>query len=504
MDKLAFLEGNNIKIIAPNEFQIIDKIRELPGRKYFGEYWMTPACPETIDSLILWGFEIDLKLDLFKKDLEAQKDNVINSTITGNPYPFQKEGVAFISYKNGSALIGDDPGLGKTIQAIIWMQQNNIQNVLVVCPASLKLNWQNEIKKWTNRDSEILSGINPYQPTENILIINYDILEPWFNYLNPELIIIDEAQYIRCDSNRAKTVIKLCKSIPYKIALSGTPVEGKRNDIYNLWKILSPDNCPTKNVFKRLNNNELHNNIKTFMIRRIKSEVLKELPEKTRVFIPVELTNRDEYNRAENNFISYIKKQKGLEAAKRAKNAISFTKIESLKQITAKGKMEPVKEWIKTFLQSGQKLVVFCTHTFVINELFEAFPGSLKMDGSTSMADRQKAVESFQNDPKINLFIGMLDIEGRPAGVGWTLTASYSTATIELQWNPKIHDQAEDRVHRIRQKNAVFSYYLLAKNTIEEKIASLQDKKRLMIDSVVDNTITESLLSELMNEYSKT
>ena len=500
MDNLAFFEAGKIKIIASSE--MIDKIRELPGRKYHGPFWTASLSKQTIDKLEKLGFQLDDKLQNIRSDFEKQKEEIISSEFIGTPYPFQKEGIAFINQQKGNALIGDDPGLGKTMQAILWMQMNNINNVVIVCPASLKLNWQKEINIWCKKDAEILFGTTPYSPSNDIVIINYDIISNWIDLLKTkELIIIDEAQYIRCDSERAKVVKRICKTIPYKIALSGTPIEGKQKDIYNIWHILNPTSCPTKKMFNKLGNKELHNYINTFMIRRMKTEVLKELPEKTRVFVPVELTNWNEYKEAENDFIAYVRRQKGLRASERARNAESFTKIETLKQITAKGKIESVKEWICTFLQSGEKLVVFCTHSFVIEELAKKFPKALKMDGSISMEKRQQMVNDFQSKPDIKLFIGMLDVEGRPAGVGWTLTSAFATATIELQWNPKVHDQAEDRVHRIGQKNAVFSYYLLANNTIEEKIAKIQDKKRIMIDSVIDDIKSESLLTELMNEY---
>jgi SWI/SNF-related matrix-associated actin-dependent regulator 1 of chromatin subfamily A len=228
------------------------------------------------------------------------------------------------------------------------------------------------------------------------------------------------------------------------------------------------------------------------------------LPDKTYSFIPIELDNEKEYKEAERDFISWIKKEKGQEAAKKASNAEAFAKIEGLKQLTIKGKLKSIIEWINDFLETDQKLVIFCTHLLTIEKLMNEFnPIAVKMDGSVPNNKRQNVVDKFQNNPDCKLFIGMIDKQGDPAGVGWTLTAASNVAFIELQWSPKTHDQASDRCHRITQKDAVNIYYLLAKNTIEEKIAKLQDSKRNTIDGIMDgiDTPAESLLSEIMKSY---
>jgi SWI/SNF-related matrix-associated actin-dependent regulator of chromatin subfamily A-like protein 1 len=239
----------------------------------------------------------------------------------------------------------------------------------------------------------------------------------------------------------------------------------------------------------------------SIMLRRLKKDVLPELPEKVISFVPIELTNQKEYDFAERSFISWVSAYKGKNAALRAQNAEAIQKIESLKQIAVKGKLKGVIEWVKDFLESDKKLVIATTHTFVIDALVKAFPGiSLKLDGSTSPNKRQEVVDSFQNDPIYKLFITNL----KAGGVGITLTAASDELIIELGWNPKIMDQMQDRVHRIGQTRGVNIYYLLALGTIEEKIAELLDKKRKIIDGVIDGIETEqeSLLGELMKTYS--
>ena len=160
--------------------------------------------------------------------------------------------------------------------------------------------------------------------------------------------------------------------------------------------------------------------------------------------------------------------------------------------------MKQVIEWIKVFLESGEKLIVFCTHLSVIDTLMNEFKSAVKIDGSISLINRQKAIDGFQNSPEINLFIG-----NAAAETGVTLTSASNLIHIELPWSPSSLEQRSDRCHRIGQKNAVNIRYLLASGTIEERIAKLLDKKRIEINMVMDgeDTPDENLLVELINSY---
>jgi len=178
-----------------------------------------------------------------------------------------------------------------------------------------------------------------------------------------------------------------------------------------------------------------------------------------------------------------------------------LVRLQTLKLCAAVGKLDAAKEWIENFIASGQKLVVFAHHHKIIDELIDAFPQAVHTKGSAEA--RNNAVERFQNDPKVKLFIGSLKRDG----VGLTLTAASATATLELGWNPAAHDQAEDRVHRIGQKDAVTAYYLLASGTVEERIASLIESKRKTVNAVADGdplhnahhgNIIESLTASLV------
>jgi len=331
--------------------------------------------------------------------------------------------------------------------------------------------------------------------------------------------LVHNCHYIKSSkAQRTKAVKKLGKNIEHIIALTGTPIENRPIEIYNAWKLIDPVGCPNYMYYTQhfcnahnngfgININGASNTLElnsiltsTIMIRRKKSDVLKELPEKIRSFVPLELANKTEYREAEKDFIAFVKKEKGLEAAQRASNAESFAKIEGLKQLAVKGKLKQAIEWITDFLESDQKLVVFAIHKFVIEKLEEEFKDvCVKIDGSVSIPLRQKAVEEFQGNEKVKLFIGNI----QSSGVGITLTAASNVAFLELPWSPSAAQQAEDRCHRIGQKNAVTVHFLLSQNTIEEKLAQIIDTKQVILNAVLDgqDTDQESLLTEIMKQY---
>jgi SWI/SNF-related matrix-associated actin-dependent regulator of chromatin subfamily A-like protein 1 len=212
------------------------------------------------------------------------------------------------------------------------------------------------------------------------------------------------------------------------------------------------------------------------------------------------LTNYKEYRQVENDFINWIKQTKGTFAAIKASQAETLTRIEALKQKAVEGKMKQAIDWISNHLEVNGKLVVFATHKFVIDQLMETFKDiTVKIDGSTSMTERQKAVDEFQTNDRVRLFVGNI----KAAGVGLTLTASSNVAFLEFPWTPGNLDQASDRCHRIGQKDNVTVYYLMAEGTIENDIATMLDSKRKVLNQVLDgqDAQQETLLNELINKY---
>jgi SWI/SNF-related matrix-associated actin-dependent regulator 1 of chromatin subfamily A len=519
-----------IKIVFPFSLDDLEKIRSLPGRIFHGEEkcWSAPVDISSIKSLLSWGFTIDNHLQTFMdkingKIIEIRNDMKIPG-LKGMPYPFQREGIAHFEVREGRALNGDDMGLGKSLQALGFIQLHRDKTpVIIVCPTSLKLNWERECYKWLpNPSTEILSGGKNWKPTAGIIILNYDIVSDWVDTLRklkPKIVILDEGHYIKNNKAiRTKAVKILCKGVDHVMILTGTPIESRPAELYNAinlidsglfpnrWHFLQKYCNPKYNGFGwnfngSTNSEELHRIlVDTIMIRRKKSDVLKDLPDKTRTVVPIELINKDEYYSAEDDFISYLKRTKGIAAAEKASNAEAFASIEGLKQLAVKGKLSHSIDWIKDFLELEEKLVVFATHKFAIEALISEFSAiAVKVDGSVSSPLRQQAVDKFQNDPKVRLFIGNI----QAAGIGITLTASSNVAFLEYPWNPSQLDQAEDRVHRIGQKDAVNIYYLLSMNTIEERIVNLLDSKRKVIDAILDGVETDqsSLLGELLKEY---
>lgn len=518
-----------IKITFPFNYDDLATVKSLEGRRYHsdGKFWTCIASMDNINTLQSAGWTIAQNIkDLVvpKVKIASLEDKLEIPGLRMTMFPYQYSGVNFIDVRKGRALLGDEMGLGKTAQALGWLQLHPEKSpVIIVVPASLKLNWQKEALMWMDKPNiEILSGTKIHPLKGEIIILNYDILYAWIDMLliyEPKVLILDESHYIKSNkAKRTKAVKKLAKKIPHLIALSGTPIVNRPIEFYNVINLVDPTLFPDGWAYAKrycgakhngygwdfngaTNTKELHEKLNgSIMIRRKKIDVLKELPAKLRSLVPMELDNVREYSKAESNFISWLRDTRGEEAAERAGNAEALAAIEALKQLSIKGKMKDSIDWISTFLESDEKLVVFATHKMVIDRLMEEFKTiAVKIDGSVDPKNRQKAVDAFQEDPNIRLFIGNI----KAAGVGITLTAASNVAFLELPWTPGDLNQAEDRVHRIGQVDSVTVYYLLAQGTIEERIARLLDNKRKVLDAVLDGQDTEdsSLLSELMSTY---
>ena len=553
--RTATLIDEDIEIRFDFDWDVLDAVKSIPGRKFQNDrnkYWTCPLSMDAIRTLRKHGFALDVALQKFQHKATATAENIQNSSsidipeLKRNLFPFQKEGVAFLEAKEGRAIIGDEMGLGKTIQALAWIQMHPERRpVIIVCPAHLKLNWVHEIEATLlgKQNIQILYGATPTTDIYgDIIIINYDILANsyeeyrdttgkkryreikrtgWVDFLidiKPSVVIIDEAHYAKSPSAfRTKATRKLAKKCPHVLALTGTPIINRpmegfyivqlvdRTVFPDFWKY-AQDFCDAKHNgfgwdFTGASNQEqLYQKLQTVMIRRKKSDVLKELPDKIYSYIPMEIDNTEEYKNAETDFIEYIRESKGAEAVKKAKAAEHLVRIEALKQLTMEGKINQVIQWIQGFLNSENKLVVFAVHKKIIDVLMMHFGDiAVKIDGSVSANKRDEAIMSFQNDDKIKLFIGNI----QAAGTGLTLTAASSVAFLELPWSPGEAMQAADRCHRIGQKNSVNIYYLLADNTIETKIAELLDKKRKEITAILDGEEVEEtqLLTELIKLY---
>lgn len=553
--QLTKADPPRIKIVFPYSKSDLFNIKSLFGNKLSSnkKYWTCNLTKDNVLQLKKWGFYLFRSLRKASKNLHINKNKILPISVHNFgklPYRYQKIGLGFIESRNGRALIGDQMGLGKTIQALMYLQlHKEYRPAVIVAPGNLKPNWQKEIQEClTNPKEQVIYGTNTKQKLHGeIIVINYEILANdyrtnpynkrrpieipytgWVDYLiniKPQVLIVDECHFIiNANAQRTKAIKKLAKGIPHIIGLSGTPSKNRARELDTMIRIIDPSVLPPfwqtahryygakRNRFGwnfdgATNTEEFHKLLtSTVMIRRKKSEVLKELPKKIRSIVPLQINNRTEYTEAEEQFIRWITKRKGAKAAERAKNAQQLVKVEALKQLAVEGKLHSCVEWIRNFLETEDKLLVFATHRLTIDRMMKVFGNSaVRYDGAISIKTRDTNLKRFQNEKSIKLMFGMFDKDGKPAGVGITATAAAAAAFIELQWSPGVHDQAEGRIDRIGQTRGVNIYYLIGLGTIEERIAKLIDSKRKNLDQILDGKITETrtLLSDLIRQFQK-
>ena len=561
--KWAGLTDNGTSVLIKFRFPKSEKekfestkaaVKTIPGRRWNPDEkaWIAPLGIEAVQTLIALDFDVAPKLEEWYEKMTREVDDT-GLKIPGlklELYPFQRKGVAFIEDREGRALIADDMGLGKTAQALAWLMLRKEESLpaLVVTPANVKMKWGREIDKWTDIPYWILSGRDHHQKMpsaklgtgstdgKDITLINYDIVDGWLEILQGvgfKTVILDEVHYIKnSKALRTKAIKKLSKKADYLIELSGTPITNRPIEFWNALSILRKDLFPyywgfvnkycggyqqqvyvkgkfgqptTRTVTDKKgasNTKELHEILtKTIMLRRKKSEVLPDLPDKTISVIPIPIDNRDEYDRAEANLALWIAEQEGKIVSK--DYPIWLARFEKLKQIAARGKIKAALNWIEDFLVTGEKLVTFAVHHEILDTLNE-YPfetKSVKIDGRTPTNKRDEIAQQFQTDEEIGLFIGGL----RAVKEGMDLFAASNSCFLELGWTPGEHNQAEDRLHRIGQKNAVTAWYLVAENTIEEEIAEILDEKRAVLTMILDGEEVDqgSLLTELLKRFKK-
>lgn len=452
------------------------------------------------------------------------------------PYPYQKQGIAYALQKK-RCFFGDQPGLGKTLQAIGTAFIAKSWPVLVICPASLKINWQREWKKFTGKDAIILDDRNKnnwfrYYEMKccDVFITNYESLKKFFVEdfaggvtrsirLKPEAslfrcVIIDESH--RCKSSKtqqSKICYKICHGKEYRFLLTGTPSINGPKDLVEQLKIMNrlEDFGGYKSFVanymqgpREASNLEMLNwrLWNTCFFRREKSKVLAELPDKMRQVIQMDITNRKEYQDAERDLLGYLARyeQADDEKIRRAQRGLVMVQMQKLRQIAARGKISAAVEFIQDIMDSGEKLIVFAFLKEVVQEIKARFPSAVTIVGDNSSQERQTAVDRFQNDPKCQLII----CNYKSAGVGLTLTASSRVAFIEFPWTFADCEQAEDRAHRIGQKDSVNCYYFLGRNTIDEDSWDIIQTKKDIANDVTgtDDQVPEKAVDAIMLKYS--
>lgn len=492
-------------------------------------------------------------------ELSTEMKDFFAKNLKLTPFHYQEGGIAY-NLEKSNVLIGDQPGLGKTGQAIASVFAKNAFPCIVVCPNTLKLNWKREWEMWTGKRAIILSNkLKTSWPAYyragmcDIFIVNYESLPKFFvdRYTNDpgksvkledivfkdtitlfRSLIIDEAHKIK---NANTLNAKHCAGLSYgkqmvmRLLLSGTFVTNGPKDLWSplamigMHKRFGPKQvdfirryCEVGQARKPGNLKELNYYLTQYCYyRREKHEVLKDLPPKIRQVLSCEITNRKEYDIAENEFIRYLKELKKCtpeEMMTKLRGGF-MVKMGILKNISAKGKLEQVRDYCDEIFDAGEKVVLFCNLISMCNEIAAMFPGKMMIiNGEVPADQRQAIVDRFQKDPNI---LGVV-CNYKAGGVGLTLTAASRVGMVEEPWTFADCEQCEDRCHRVGQKGmsegleSIQCTYFLGKDTIDEYIHYdiVMEKKKIadIIHGSDDKTATnviDSLLKMFGNRGKK-
>ena len=427
----------------------------------------------------------------------------IEPALGGTLRPFQRAGVDYV-LRARRTFLADEQGLGKTVQALAAIEADAAYPAIVVCPASLKLNWEREAAHWlAHRSVAVVSGTGTVAPSADITVVNYDIVHAHRHRLalrQPRALVLDESHYVKNPrAKRTQAVRRLAEALgpdALRLALTGTPVLNHAEELIAQLRILGRledfgSGARFARRFQGIGAEErIHWHLRRrCFVRRAKADVLPQLPAKRHVAVPVALDNEREYRLAEESVIAWLREQpldlreldSKIAAARRAER---LAQLNALRQLAARGKSTAALSWIEDFLASDEPLVVFAGHREVQERLVERFPEALHLLGRDSITAREAAVRAFQAGES-----QLLVCATRVGGQGITLTHASNVAFLDLEWTPALHDQAEDRCHRIGQRDAVCAWYLLAAQTIDETMLELVERKRRVVDAVTDGRV---------------
>lgn len=440
---------------------------------------------------------------------------------------YQKYGYRWLKYVTDNSLgacLADDMGLGKTLQAIALLakiHEKKRRRSLVIMPKSLIYNWENEIARFTPQlKIGVYYGINrDFKSLEDVQVIltTYGTVRNDIENLMKhkfEIIVLDESQNIKnINSQTTKAVLLL--NAKKRIALSGTPIENNLLELYSLFRFLNPSMFGTVQMFT--NNyivpiqkysdtstiKELRKKIYPFLLRRVKKEVLKDLPDKIEKLIYVDMNDehRKYYEERRKYFYSMLEKNNTvngevdkffvLQAINELRHIVSSPEINNRKIISSK--KEVLMENTIEAIENGHKVLVFVNYLSSVERICESLKENkikfLKMTGQTR--DRQSLVDKFQNDSRYKAFVMTL----KTGGVGLNLVSADTIFIYDPWWNKTVENQAIDRAYRLGQDKTVFAYKIIMKNTIEEKILKLQEMKNKLLDDLIseDNLYTKNL-----------
>jgi SNF2 family DNA or RNA helicase len=443
----------------------------------------------------------------------------------GELRPYQKSGYDWLHFLNQyrfGGCLADDMGLGKTVQTLAFLQSQKEQGIsepsMLIMPTSLLYNWMLEAKKFTP-DLKILTYTGTYREKNTEQFSNYDLILTSYGIVRLDIdfiqsfrfnyVILDESQAIKNPTSIISKAVKKLNAAN-RLILTGTPVENSTLDLWSQMSFINPGLLGTQSFFRdefqipiekkndTEKNKRLYNLIKPFILRRLKSQVATDLPEKVESIQYCNMSEEQEktYEEAKAYYRNLILESIDTAGLSKSQMVVlqGLTKLRQLanhpKMVDTayndgSGKFEDVIHKIETVLSEKHKILIFSQYIKHL-DLFRDHLDKKKipysyLDGSTK--DRQSQVESFQQEENITVFL----ISLKAGGLGLNLTAADYVFILDPWWNPAIEAQAVDRAHRIGQKRTVFTYKFITKNTVEEKILALQQTKKQLADDLISS-----------------
>ena len=435
------------------------------------------------------------------------------------PLEHQKEAIQKL-VENKKFILADDMGLGKTTSTIIAALETGAKKMLIICPASLKINWQREIENYSDRTTSIIEGKK--WDEADFVIINYDIIKNFHDDKKKtesiivkskfDLVIIDEAHYVQnSQAQRTKLINDIGKKVERVWLLTGTPITSRPINYFNLlslidspvaqnWMAYVKRYCngfqfqagrrKIWNVSGASNLEELRDRTSPLVLRRLKENVL-DLPEK--IITPVYLRLKsNEYEELMGEYYDWYDKSGESDSL-----TLQFTKLTKVRQVIAEEKTKATIELCENIIEQGKKVIVFTNFTKSLELILQHFgKNAVRLDGQMSQKERQSSVDRFQNEEDVKIFVGNI----KAAGVGITLTAAEAVVMNDLSFLPSDHSQAEDRSYRYGQKNNVLVYYPIFDNTVEGIIYDILKKKKNIFETIMgDNANSTDSVEEIMN-----
>jgi len=500
------------------------------------EIYVEKLLVEKDKSYHIWGkvFSGETIHDFWMPKSALIKDNEVKNVVVDYekynhrlPMEHQKDAIQKL-VGNKKFILADDMGLGKTTSTIIAALETGAKKILIVCPASLKINWQREIENYSDKTIYISEG-KKFSSDHEFVIINYDILK---NFHDPkkieestilntkfDLVIMDEAHMIsNPQAQRTKIVNDICNKVERVWLLTGTPMTSRPMNYFNLlslvespvaanWMAYARRYCngfqfsvgkrKVWNVAGASNLDELRERTQTHILRRLKEDVL-DLPDKIITPVYLRLKSKD-YEELMGEYYDWYDKN----SDESGSLTIQFGKLMKVRKVIAEEKIKNTIELAENIIEQGKKVIIFTNFTDTLRTIYNHFGKSaVYLDGSCSKPHRQKSVDDFQENDKIKVFIGNL----KAAGVGITLTSAEAVIMNDLSFVPAEHAQAEDRSHRIGQKKSTSVYYPLFENTIEGAIYDILNRKKKIISTVMGDDLLlddASSIEEMLNMISK-